>query len=188
MTFYGLQQIIFYTAHVGGNTVSVQSLPQRMFLNMVNGPGDTVTVGRPVAGGGRTLADILGAVSVQGTVAINVTLDDSADTVGRNAVLHPKTTANGDYITGLPGELLMRLDDTASVAILGGQGDDHFSVNGTNFAQSIRFDGGPGTNTLDYSGAARGGPRQPGRRDGQRPQGRCGHTSRTPSAVPSTTS
>jgi hypothetical protein len=156
VTFIGIQQVIFYTAHVGGNTVAVHALPQRMFLNMVNGSGDVVVLGRPVPGQGRTLEDIPGVVFVSAVGPISVTLDDSADSVGRNVVLHPKTSTNPDYITGLPGQFNMVLDDSASVSILGGLGDDSFQIDSTAFDAAIRIDGGLGSNTLDYSGAPEG--------------------------------
>jgi hypothetical protein len=152
VTFSGIQEILFYTPHVGGSTVEVQALPQRMFLNMVNGPGDVVTLGHEqVPGQSRTLQEILGGVAVQGTGQISVILDDSGDTIGRNVVLHPKTSTSADYITGLPGELSMQLDASSSVSILGGQGTDTFMLDGIAFDPAIRIDGGGGTNTLDYS-------------------------------------
>lgn len=156
VTFVGLQQIVFYTPHVGGNSVDVLALPQRMFLNMVNGPEDVVTLGREeVPGQGRTMQAIEGAVAVQGAGHITVTLDDSGDPVGRNVALHPNVYPDRypyiDSITGLNSQFLIQLDDSAFVSILGGQGDDTFKIKGTTFLPSIRIDGGGGTNTLDYS-------------------------------------
>ena len=152
VTFYGLQQIIFYTPLVGGSTVDVQALPQRMYLNMVDAPQDVVTFGHEeVPGQGWTLQAIQGALAIQGTGHISVTFDDSGNPAGRNVVVHPKIYPNWDSIAGLCSQFIMDLDASSVVTILGGQGDDTYSFDGTDVTPAIRIDGGGGTNTLDYS-------------------------------------
>jgi hypothetical protein len=156
VTYYNIQQIIFYTALLGNNIVNVDSLPQRMFLNMLNGTGDVVTVGREaVPGQGRTLDQIRGILSVRGAGPIRVVLDDSGDLAGKDATLHPAGDTSGNYLTGLmPGEFLWNDDATQDLTILGGKGDDTFRMGGVAFASPIHVDGGLGVNTLDYAGAA----------------------------------
>src|SRR5262249_21866518 len=155
VTFYGLYQIVFYTPHVGGSTVAVQALPQRMYLNMVNGPQDVLTLGREeVPGQGRTMQAIQGALAVTGSGHITVTVDDSGDPTGREVVVHPNVYPNFDSIAGLNSQFIMDLDNSSFVSILGGQGDDTYRIEGTVFGPALRIDGGGGTNTLDYSAVA----------------------------------
>jgi len=157
VSYRGVGQIIFYAAYVGGNTANVQGLPAPVFLNSVAGPNDVFNLGSNAPNQAGTVADLLGPISVAGNDHVQVIVDDSAGSTARQVTLTPKQDAYGDHITGLIGSVLYtRLDDTSSVTILGGQGDDSFAVNGTDFDPAVRIDGGGGTNSLDYSAVTDG--------------------------------
>ena len=162
ISFGGLNQVIFYSPSVGGNTTNVQSLPASVFLNMGVGNGDQVTLGSNAPNLGGTLANILGPVAVASyspADAVTLVLDDSG-----NAGLTPKSvrltlptspTDLGNHIEGFaPSTVYWRLGANSSIALLGGAADETFALTSTAFAPAIRIDGGGGVNTLDYSAIA----------------------------------
>lgn len=154
--FYsGLMQLIPTTARNGGNQVSVRDIPAEMRADLFVADNDAVTVGRPTPMGGGfiggTMNPIQGLVTVAGGKNVSLVLDDVAALSGRNATLHTADGDGAESITGMgPGVVRWTLDETSSVDIRGGRFNDNFAVDGV-FKPSIRIDGGPGTNTLDYS-------------------------------------
>ncbi len=160
ISFGGLNQVIFYTPFVGGNTTNVQSLPASVFLNMGAGNGDDVTLGSLAPNLVGTLANIKGSVNVSsygpdGT-AVTLVLDDSgnADMTPKNVRLTPPVSPTdlGNHIEGFaPNTVYWRLGTNSSIALLGGAADESFALTSTNFAPAISIDGGGGVNALDYS-------------------------------------
>ncbi len=135
------------------NTVYVQSLGP-VFAQVAVGANDTVTVGQ-----NGSMANILGNVGIQavlGQVPKSVTLDDSADTTARTVTLGSDPTF-GYLVNGLAnssqgrGEIGLRLDPATPVAIKTGTAAVVFQVHDFTNAPALSLDGGPASNTLDYS-------------------------------------
>jgi hypothetical protein len=167
IAYDGTGEFSLFTANnpVVGHTPSTVNVLSNgnVFATVAVGEGDTVTVGQ-----NGTMANILGAVRIYEAHVLGfndpvkqVTLDDSADTTGRTITVGADLfgftgstdisgLGGGTIILGLPGLL------TSPVAILGGNGDDTFTIYpyppGTPVhLPAFHLDGGGGTNTLDYS-------------------------------------
>jgi hypothetical protein len=89
VVFNGMTQLIHYTPSVGGNTLDIQSVPANLFLVVVAGNGDGITLGSAAPGLGGTMEYIQGALQFSGYTtngAVTLTLDDSGNTTtARNA-------------------------------------------------------------------------------------------------------
>ncbi len=159
VTYDSVTQVILYTPVAGGNTVNVQGVSSGEFLNMANTNGDHITIGSQAPAGGGTLANILGPVAIggDGKTGLTVTIDDSADTTGRQVTIDPPPPNNPadpyTRITGLaPAQILWNFaGGSAQISVLGGSGDDSFAVHGAVPDVALSLDGGGGVNTLDYS-------------------------------------
>ncbi len=160
ISFGGLNQVIFFSPLVGGNTTNVQSSPAGVFLNMAVADGDHVTLGSNAPNLGGTLANIKGPVNVASyapvDTAVTLVLDDSgnADLTPKNVRLTPPVSPTdlGNHIEGFaPKTVFWKLGANSSIALLGGAADETFALTSTAFAPAISIDGGGGVNTLDYS-------------------------------------
>jgi len=157
ITFDSMIQLILYTSLTGADVVKVESVAPGLFLPIALGIGDKITLGKPVAGGGRTLQDIRGVVRPQ-TYAngpVTVIVDDSADTESRDATFS-FDTPNPAYLnmtlTGLaPVPIYFILDADSSLTVRGGRGDDTFRLPTALSPAQLTLNGGGGINTLDYS-------------------------------------
>jgi hypothetical protein len=159
------------TLHSGAgyNTVNVQGTDGP--LNVVGGGyDDVVTVGQ-----GGSVQGVQGAVTVTNPPSYTaLTIDDSADATARSA------TVSGGAVTGLaPAAINYQQNDLMSLHVYGGSGGNTFTVAGVPstpyypglatalhtgagndtvrmgaISGRLSLDGGPGTNTLDYSGYA----------------------------------
>jgi RTX calcium-binding nonapeptide repeat (4 copies) len=154
ITFDSMIQLILYTSGNGIDTVNVESVD--VFTPIVLGNGDTLTLGKPVAGGGRTLQDIRGLVRPQsyGNGPVAVVIDNSGDPTPRQATFtyDPSDAVSGHVLSGLaPGPIYFMLDAASSLLVKGGLGDDSFRLPAVLPPVPLTIDGGGGTNTLDYS-------------------------------------
>ena len=89
---------------------------------------DAVTLGGdPVDG----MQNLFGTINVENALGFtDLTLDDSQDTVGQNALLFNDGTKG--QVTGLaPATINYINDDTSSLTVFGGSGGNIFTVNGT---------------------------------------------------------
>jgi hypothetical protein len=146
VTFKGLASLTTTLPSVGGNQVTIQGVPAGQALNLVTADHDQVAVGT------GTLAQVRGPVSIESGQYVSVTLDDSVNAVARSVVLHPPQGDGGDFISGLaPAPVYLPPDNGDTVTLLGGKGNDTFTLAGLGFDAAIRIDGGKGVNTLDYS-------------------------------------
>jgi hypothetical protein len=153
-TFDGLNEVLLAAAHVGGNTVEVQSVASGGAATMQMADGDTVTVGK-VVGAGRSLGDLAGPVLVDSyTVAddVHVVVDDSA-----NPDLTPRQvsfvldSANNVNMVGLAPGIAWQLGTNSSVDVYGNAAPQTVAVQPLVAATPLFLHGGTGTNTLDYS-------------------------------------
>src|SRR5262249_55432339 len=143
-------------------TVEVHSLAlsTAVFANT----GDSIIVGMPVAGGGRTLAGIQASLYFRSFDAYSpagalrsVLIDDSADT---NA--HPSIALNVftqyDYspnvINLAPNPISWQLAPTTPMQILGGSGRNHFQINGTEAGVPLTIVAGTGGDSFDVGNSA----------------------------------
>jgi hypothetical protein len=144
-----MSQVILYTG-AGQDQVNVQAVAPETSESIALGTGDTVTAGSTAPALGGTLASILGpfrAQSYAGQTA-SVIIDDSGD-----ATSHPLASFQPDTygydLTGLaPAPIYFQLDPGSAVKILGGMGNDMFTVASPLSATGIKIEGGGGTNTL----------------------------------------
>jgi Ca2+-binding RTX toxin-like protein len=120
----------------------------------VIGPGTQVTVGSAAPGLSPTLANIQGSIvlasyGLAGKLP-SIVIDDSGDmTAHPSAELSPYSAPYDYQLTGLaPGQIIFGLDPATPVSILGGSGNDTFTVASPLSANGIKIDGGGGTNTL----------------------------------------
>jgi RTX calcium-binding nonapeptide repeat (4 copies) len=149
VTWDTMNQVILYTG-AGHDQINVQAVAAGSFESVVAGTGDTITVGSLAPGLGGILDNIRGSLNAQsyGGQAASVIIDDSGD-----ARSHPlaslQTGTYGYDLTGLaPATINFPLDPASSVKILGGIGNDTFTVANVLPASGITIDGGGGTNKL----------------------------------------
>jgi hypothetical protein len=155
ITMRGVATLTTATASVG-SFVSIQGVPAGESLNVFDFYDDRVVFGNALSSPIGYMADIRGTVSIMDNgEPESVTLDDSLDSTGRHVYLEPATDSRGDVIAGMsPGNIYLALGATSTVNLIGGLGNDTFSMLGTGFGANFSVDGGRGTNTLDYSGAS----------------------------------
>jgi hypothetical protein len=153
ITYDGLVEDVLYTSEFTGAVVNVQSNAANVSTIIVGGGGDPVTVGSLAPALGGTLDNIRGTLVLTsghlGQIP-SIVIDDSADKYDHPAVsLSPYPPYYGYEMTGLaPAQLFFGLDRAIPVSILGGQGNDTFTVAGPIAAAAITIDGGGGSNTL----------------------------------------
>lgn len=162
VVFNGMTQLVHYMPRGGENLTNIQSVPQNLFLVVVAGDGDAMTLGSAGPGQSGNMQDILGPVQVSGYTTdgeVTLTLDDSGNTTtARNASI---VDYQGQYpwavITGLTGNASMLVRDHATwnLNILGGASDDSFVMSGSALAANVSIDGGAGNDILIGSGGNR---------------------------------
>ena len=97
---------------------------------------------------GDWMGSILGDVVIHSTGTVPwIKIDDAGATAGRHVTL--ASNASGDTITGYPGRITLAGFAPARVVILGGSGDDVFTMLGR--IPGLRIDAGTGHDTLDDS-------------------------------------
>src|SRR5262249_3255546 len=121
---------------------------------------DLVTVGSSTAGAGTTLAGILGPLVIIADIPtassglVPVVIDDSGDMTNHpNAAISSDAADNEDYqLTGLaPAPIRFTINPASPISILGGLGDDTFTVTSPVSYTGITIDGGGGSNSLIYN-------------------------------------
>jgi hypothetical protein len=151
ITYDGMVQDVLYTSERFGAAVNVQSNGD-LSTYIAAGPGDVVTIGSQAPGLGGTLDSIRGYVILSSyrTGALpSVVIDDSGDATGRSMTLSAYPQYYDYQLSGLPnGQILFGLDPATPISILGGLGDDTFSVTSPVSYTGITIDGGQGMNTL----------------------------------------
>jgi hypothetical protein len=156
ITWDSAAEVVLFLSTAGGSQVNVLSIGTPFLTAVQAGTGDTVTVGSQAPNLGGTLAGIQGTLRVQsppGTTP-HVILDDSGDTTARHATFQnlPFNPITIYGVSGLgPLPIYLQMDSSASVQVLGGSGNDTFSLTNTPGTPTLALDGGGGTNTLDYS-------------------------------------
>jgi hypothetical protein len=153
VTFDNLNEVILNAANVGGNTINVPSLAAGVLDNLVVANSDTVTLGA-----NQSLA------AVQGSVAVNPSIDNMSATVVIDASADPTagiTFSNdvnfGLIINGLvPAgiEFAAAQNTTFNTRLSTGAGDKTFNLQVAPQGVALNLDAGSGTNTLDYTGYA----------------------------------
>ncbi|QJW98401.1 beta strand repeat-containing protein [Frigoriglobus tundricola] len=153
ITMRGVATLTTLTASPG-SFVSIQGVPAGESLDVFDAYHDRIIFGNALSSPIGYMADIRGTVSIIANGEDeSVTLDDSIDSTGRHVYLEPATDSRGDVIAGMsPGNIYLALGATSTVNLIGGLGNDTFSMLGTGFGANFSVDGGKGTNALDYSG------------------------------------
>ena len=150
ITFKTIAALTVNMPNVGGNFVSIQGVPAGEALTVNDSNDDRVIFGNAISSPIGLMTDILGTTTINANTNSTITLDDSIDSTGRHVVLQ-NAAAGGDLITGMsPGDIHLGFGEGTSVNLLGGLGNDTFSLAATAF-YGYHIDGGKGTNTLDYS-------------------------------------
>lgn len=159
VVFNGLTQLQHYMPRGGDNLTNIQSVPQNLFLVVVAGDGDAMTLGSAAPGQSGNMQNILGPIQVSGYTTdgeVTLTLDDSGNTTtARNASI---VDYQGQYpwavITGMTGNAAMLVRDHANwnLNILGGTLDDSFVMSGSALALNVSMNGGAGNDILIGSG------------------------------------
>ncbi len=160
VTYEGVYQVLLFTAVVGGNTVNVQGVAPGIALGLVVFSGDQVTIGSQAPNLGGSLANIQALVLISGAGATGptVTVDDSADTTGRQVMIDPSPadypTDTYTEMTGLaPAQILWDFTNgSGQVSVLGGRGNDSFVVHGVIPNVALSIDGGAGRDLLIAGG------------------------------------
>jgi Ca2+-binding RTX toxin-like protein len=152
ITYDHVVQDTLYTSSRASAAVNLQSNAAISTI-IVAGPGDLVTLGSPTPPVGNALANIQGNVilSSYGSGQLpSIAIDGSGDsTAHTQAVLSPAPAPDNFQLTGLaPAQIIFGLDPTTPVRILGGSGNDTFTVASALSATGITIDGGGGNNTL----------------------------------------
>jgi autotransporter-associated beta strand protein len=140
---------VLYTSEVSRAVVSIQS-NLNLTTYLVLGPADRVTLGSNGPQLGGTLANIKGQIVLLSYGSPNlssITIDDSGDMTA-----HPKVVLDDHQLTGLaPATISFGAGpgfDSASISILGGGGNDTFTVASPSPFTGITLDGGGGANAL----------------------------------------
>jgi hypothetical protein len=172
ITYEGQDEEIFYTPERGGQVINLESnagpgsnFSTGIFTDVTSAAGDTVNLGRPNPSGPGRLLDqiqfevVVSSYTTTGSPTINI--DDSGDSVGRQATLDTNNYAYNIAGLGLPtttyyGQpfqslIYLALYGGGTVNVLGGSGGNVFHVKSAP-PFSLGIDGGSGVNTLDYSG------------------------------------
>jgi hypothetical protein len=130
------------------NTINVLRTPAGVPLtvNDNGSPTDTVTFGT-----GGSVQGIQGPVTLSNPLFYDtLTVDDSADTASHPAVA---ITANG--ITGLtPAALNFTNFSISTLTVLGGRGNNTYTVSGTPAATSVTLNTGGGADTVNVQAAS----------------------------------
>jgi hypothetical protein len=155
LTYDHLVEDILYTSDLASAAINVQSNAPGVGTYIVAGPGDQVTLGSQAPALGGTLANIEGTIilSPAGPGPLpSVTLDDSGDTADHPQAVISAYPAPYDYeVNGLaPAPIVLGLHPATPVNILGGKGNDAFTVAGSIATTGITIDGGGGTNSLTF--------------------------------------
>jgi hypothetical protein len=121
----------------GGGTLNVQSTGKPLHLS---GHGqNTVTVGNSIHG----VQDILGSVYLSNSSRTDLTVDDSADSRGQNALI------SATQITGmLPSSINYATTTLSSLTIDGGSGGNTFNVLSTAAGTTVTINAGTGSDTI----------------------------------------
>lgn len=154
ITLKGMATVTAMMPALGGNFVSIQGVPAGEALRVFDANNDRVIFGNAIASPIGYMGYINGTASIIATNddAVSVTLDDSLDSTGRHVVLRAATDASGDSITGVsPGAINLSIGNVANVKLLGGLGNDTFTLNGQPLVPTYSIDGGLGSNTIDDS-------------------------------------
>ena len=83
VVFNGMTQLVHQMPRGGDNLTNIQSVPQNLFLVVVAGDGDAMTLGSGAPGQSGNIQNILGPVQVSGYTTdgeVTLTLDDSGNT------------------------------------------------------------------------------------------------------------
>ena len=145
-----MTQVILYTG-TGVDHVNVQSVSAGTFESLAVGTGDTVTIGSNAPALGGNVSSILGPVRVEGYSgqAPTVIVDDSGDTTGRAGIVLDSAGDYGNFITGLaPAPIYLQVNSASPTTIMGGSGNDVFTINAPQATSGLTLNGGGGTNTL----------------------------------------
>jgi hypothetical protein len=129
----------------GNDVVILQATSGSLTINGVAG-SDTITLGSKAPALGGTLANLLGNVQV-GNLAGSTSLlvDDSGDGTGQSLGI----TNQAVYVFGLAHPLLTyTAGQVNALTILGGRGNDTFSVPYSLVGMTLTVDGGAGSNNL----------------------------------------
>jgi acrosin len=118
---------------IGGTHVNVQATTQPLTIHSAG--GDVVEVGNSV----DTLQPVQGAVSVTGSGATTLTLNDTADLVGHSITVTPGS------VLGL-GPASVSYADVGTLTILADAAGNNFTVTGTSAATAL--DGGTGADSF----------------------------------------
>ncbi len=132
---------IHITTGSGADVLDILRMSERLYITNTNGV-DEVTLGNDVTG----ISEITNVVDVGPNapfVVSNLTIDDSAGTLGRSVSWVPG--GNGFFLTGLPAGL--RYENIRDLNFLAGSGWDQFSLPGIP-DDAIHIHGGGGVDSL----------------------------------------
>jgi Ca2+-binding RTX toxin-like protein len=151
LTYDGVYAVGLFSSNHPGGTIQIQSVPAGEYLEIGAETGTRVTVGNPVPGGGRTLQDVLSTVGIGSSIpgsTPQLVVDDSGDTVGRQATFDfDPQVAYG--VTGLsPRRIWWNFSAGSTVSVLGGRGNDTFTVQSSAAGVPTALDGGAGDDVL----------------------------------------
>ena len=144
---------LYLDTGLAADNVSIRALPEPFLsVNNLTG-GDSVVVGSDPTGRNGTLDDVKGRVDVHSTEPVRVTVDDSADPMGRDTYVENGIYGDPEnvYLVGLqPSSMTFNVADGSDVQVRGGKGDDRFRVIGATAVNPISIDAGGGRDNLDY--------------------------------------
>jgi hypothetical protein len=144
--------MVLQTAGSIGATVDVQSEAPNLYTGIFVGSPDKVTIGNT----SHTMAGIAGDIRIAADVGTtpSVTLDDAQDPNGETVTLSNNPTY-GYQIAGLlppssvgRGRIWLEQGAAMQATLLGGNGNDTFTVDTPFAANGITINGGGGTNAL----------------------------------------
>jgi hypothetical protein len=173
VTVSGIVSIAVDTAN-GDDTVNLRSTAVPTTINTGAGGGDVVNLGSLAPATGGDLTGINGGVTIDDTDTSTLNMDDSGDATGRTVLIGQAGGRTVLSILGLsPFEFLVG-EGVSTLNFNGGNGDDTFDAGGVFGSTTLNinggggndtlaflvnppnlgmFDGGTGTNTIDYSEA-----------------------------------
>lgn len=157
----------------GNDTVSLLSTGVFTTIDTQGGTDDVVNLGSTGPNSGGTLLGLFGIVTVDDGDGATLNVDDSGDATGRTITIGELSSRAAIYVSGLP--LLTITHNVATTNVYGGTGADTFTGSGFDGSGLINlfggggdddliyvalplplvnvrsFDGGTGTNEIDYS-------------------------------------
>jgi hypothetical protein len=135
----------------GDDAVNLQSNDVDTTINTGQGAGDVVNLGSLAPATGGNLFGLLGGATIDDDDSSQVNVDDSGDATGRTVLIGELATRTIVTVLGLSLPDLLVGENVGSVQLNSGTGDDTFNVGGLAGTTKLSINGGGGDDALAFT-------------------------------------